>query len=681
MPTARQWIMGCVLFLAYFCASIFGSRAFTPPAVISASAGIALAGLVLEGTMLWPAVYLGALLSYLFDHSGNFQIFVLALLPAAQAAQAIIGATLLKKFGFDPMFNHMRDALAIFFVGIGIASITPAVGMLAYSLNRYFFHTSIPALTWGSWWGGVIVSTVVVAPFLIRWLYRPFFRRTWDDVREIAIIFAVLLVISITLFFTPMHEIGDISLVYFLLVPLFWIAIRLGPRFMTLAIALIGVMGISGIFWGTAIPPAALAGQAIFQTQMLIITLAGIFLILVASEEERKEALKHLQSHIAKLEDEFGVLSFRDRTKSEFLAILAHELRNPLAPLVSSIELLRLQGLVSTENLPILDDIDDRIKTIRRLLDDILDISRLSQNKFHLQREYIELQKIIAHAVHSVEKQLEEREQTISINIRKEPMALNVDAVRIEQVITNLLNNASKFTGVKGNISISAQQLGGTAEIRIKDNGIGIDPMMLDQIFEPFRQVEGRRMNDGLGIGLSLAKQLVEIHGGTIEARSKGHGHGSEFIIRLPILISPAPQQGDPARDIFSKPVAKIKAAHRVLVVDDNTAAAHGVGKLLRLMGYAVDYAYTGAEAIRQAEQLHPDSIILDIGLPDMDGYQAADSIREKAKFSGMLIALTGYGQDEDKQKAYAAGFNHHLTKPIGIADLQRILNSPPIQP
>lgn len=676
-PTARQWIAGIILFFVYFFASIFGARAFTPPAVISAAAGIALAGLVLEGVTLWPAIYLGALVAYFFNHSGNIQFFVLVLLPAAQTVQAIIGVVLLKKLGFDPMFNHMRDALAIFFVGIGISSITPAVGLLAYSLNQYFFHTSIPAVTWGSWWGGVILSTVVVAPFLIRWLYRPFFRRTQKEIREIALVFGVLLIISIALFFGHIDEIGDISLIYFLLIPLFWIALRLGPRFMTLAMVIIAVMGILGVFFGPATASIAGIGEQIFQIEMLIIALAGIFLILVASEEERKEALKHLQSHVVKLETDFGVLSFRDRTKSEFLAILAHELRNPLAPLVSSLELLRLQGLISTENLPILDDMDERINTIRRLLDDILDISRISQNKFHLQKDYIELQKIIARAVHSVEKQLETREQTISVNVRKEPISLNIDAVRIEQVITNLLNNASKFTEIKGNISISAQQIGGTAEIRIKDNGIGIDPTMLSQIFEPFQQIEGRRMNDGLGIGLSLAKQLVEMHDGTIEARSKGRGHGSEFIIQLPMLANPV-QQEDYFQKNFSKQILKTKKSHRVLVVDDNTAAAHGVGKLLQLLGYTVDYAYTGAEAIQQTERLHPDSIILDIGLPDIDGYEAAENIRSKAKFSGVLVALTGYGQEEDKQKAYAAGFDHHLTKPIGIADLQRILNTPP---
>lgn len=675
VPTGRQWIAGLILFSAYFCASVFGTHAFTPPAVISATAGIGLAGLVLEGAVLWPALYLAALAAYLFDHAGSVQLFVLILLPAAQMAQAVVGATLLKKFGFDPMLNHIRDGLMMFLVGIGVSSITPAVGLLAYSANQYFFHTQIPAVTWGSWWAGVIASTVVIAPFLIRWLYHPFFHRTRAEVREIAIVFGVLLAISITLFFTPVTQIGDISLIYFLLVPLFWIAIRLGPRLMTLAIALIGVMSIWGTFWGTAASPT-LAGGQILQVEMLIITLAGIFLILAGSEEERKEALKNLRSHVAKLEDEFGMLSFRDRTKSEFLATLAHELRNPLAPMVSSLELLRLQGLVSTENLPILDDMDDRIRTIRRLLDDILDISRISQKKFHLQKEYIELQKIITRAVHSVEKNLEMRGQTISVNVRKEPIRLNVDAVRIEQVVTNLLNNASKFSEARGHISISVQQLGGVAEIRIKDDGVGIDPTMLNQIFEPFQQIEGGRKNDGLGIGLSLAKQLVEMHDGTIEARSKGQGHGSEFFARLPIIAPPAPQE-HPSRDIFSRPLAKIKTAHRVLVVDDNTAAAQGVGKLLKLMGYTVDYAYSGREAVQQASRTHPDSVILDIGLPDMNGYEAADLIRGEGKFSGTLIALTGYGQDEDKQKAYAAGFDHHLTKPIGIADLQRVLNTP----
>jgi CheY-like chemotaxis protein/anti-sigma regulatory factor (Ser/Thr protein kinase) len=288
----------------------------------------------------------------------------------------------------------------------------------------------------------------------------------------------------------------------------------------------------------------------------------------------------------------------------------------------------------------------------------------------------VELQDVIMRALHSAEKNLEDRKQTTSLNIKKEPIRLNIDTVRIEQVITNLLNNASKFTEEKGHISISAQQLGGMAEVRIKDNGIGIDPMMLGQIFEPFIQIEGRRTNDGLGIGLSLAKQLVEMHEGTIEARSKGRGHGSEFILRLPMLAMTA-QQEYAVRKPSHSGLSAISTTHRVLIVDDNEEAAQGIGKLLNYMGYSVNYAYTGAQAVQEAARFHPDSIILDIGLPDMDGYHVAEAIRRKIKFSGTLIALTGYGQDEDKQKAYAAGFDHHLTKPIGIANLQNILRVP----
>jgi signal transduction histidine kinase len=445
-PTERQWAAGLILFFACLLTDIIASRFFLPPAVIPITAGVALAGLVLEGVGLWPAIYISSVLSYLFDHAGNVQSFVLIILPIAQTLQPVIGALLLKKLMFDPMLNQMRDGLIIFFVGIAIAVITPTLGILAYSLNRYFFGTSLPPLTWESWWVGTIMSVIVGGPFLIRWLYRPFFSRSRQVVREISIVFGVLLVVNISLFFTHINQLAGISLVYLLLLPLFWIAIRLGPRFMTLAIATISVMAIASLIPKATPINISAAGQTIFQTEIFLIVIAGIFLIFTSIEEERKEALKNMRSHVTKLEDEFGAVSFRDRTKSEFLATLAHELRNPLAPLVSSLELLRLKGLVSTEELPLLDEMEDRIKTIRRLLDDTLDMSRISQNKFRLQREYTEIQKVVTSAVRSVEKNLEEREQTISVNMQKEPIRVNVDVVRIEQVVTNLLTNASKFS-------------------------------------------------------------------------------------------------------------------------------------------------------------------------------------------------------------------------------------------
>jgi signal transduction histidine kinase len=682
-PTKRQWIAGIIFFGVYLATSMLGARFFTPPAVVTAAPGIALAALVLEGVTLWPALYLGAIASYLFTHGGNVQFFVLILLPIANTAQAVVAAMLLKKSKFDPMFGHIRDGLAIFIIGIVSAIIAPAIGMLAYILNQHFFGTAIPPLTLGSWWGGGVMSIVVASPFLIRWLYHPSFSRTRAQVREIVLAFGLLLIIGIALFFTPVTQVGDISLVYFLLIPLFWIAIRLGPRFMTLAIELIGVMGIGSVYFGTSAAPAGTIGERVFQMQILIIVLAGIFLVLVSSEEERKEALTDTRSQLAKLEDDFGLVSSQERSKSEFLAILSHELRNPLAPLVSSLEFLRLKGSVSNEDMPILDEMDERIKIIKRLLDDILDITRISQNKLRLQKEPRELQKIVARAIHSVEKRFGEQGQIIVTDMEGQPIRLEVDAVRIEQVITNLLNNASKFTDRGGHIFISVRQQGLTAEVRIKDDGIGIDPTMLHRIFEPFLQIEGRYGNDGLGIGLSLAKQLIEMHEGVIEAKSEGTGRGSEFVVRLPLALAPsplsppAPAQKDPvrtARTAHPAPLPRTNRAHRILVVDDNAKAAQGIGKLLQLMGYQVDYAYSGADAVRQAADVHPDSIILDIGLPDMDGCEAATIIRNRLGFPGMLIALTGYGQDEDKEKSYAAGFNYHLTKPIGIADLQKIL-------
>ena len=671
-PTRRQYIAGGILFVSYLLAARLGATLFIAPAVIYPAAGVALAGLVLEGIELWPMIFLAALFNYVLSGSA---VGYLLILPATHTLQAVVGALVLKKLNFDPLLRRLRDMFLLMGVAIFVSLIVPTGGLLAVTVNRLLLPGFEATVTWGSWWTGVILSLLVVAPLIIRWGAEPYFTRSYRQIAELVAVFAVLLSLDWAIFWWGIPQVYGISLIYVLLVPFFWLAIRIGPRFTILAMFLTSTIAIAGGLYGpytAAIDPAQL-GVRLFQLEIFINILTVIFYIIAALQEERTEATKSLTSYIDRLEEALNRLSLNDRAKSDFIAVLAHELRNPLAPIVSSLEFLRLEQREPEEE-EALDLMDDRLKTVGRLLDDLLDVSRIERSKINLKKEAADLRVMLERSVQSIARQVAKRNQTLSVNMPAESMAIHADPVRIEQIVTNLLTNASKFTDTGGSIALSAVREGDTAIIRVRDTGIGIEPGMLERVFEPFLQLEtGTRMGEGLGIGLSLTKRLVEMHEGTIAGWSAGLGQGSEFMVQLPLI------PGSPtieARRPPLMPASQSAKAGRVLVVDDNAPAAHGIGRLLEHKGYVVEYAYSAAQAREKALATSPDTIVLDIGLPDTDGYSLARLLRLKDNYGGQLIALTGYGQEEDKERAIEAGFDYHLTKPVGIADLVALLSN-----
>ncbi|MBC7836968.1 response regulator [Acetobacteraceae bacterium] len=670
--SGRQRVIWILLFLGVLGGGQLGAHFFTAPAVISPVPGLALAGLMLGGMVLWPAIFLGTVVST-FMFGGT--LITLFLLPLAHSLQALAGVFILQKLDFDAKFSRLRDMFTLMGVSLIISAIVPTIGFLARYLNSLSGNSPAAMLSWGSWWTGCILSLLVVGSLFIAWSVRPRLAHTYKEGLEVAGIFGVLILILWVLSFTTFTSLGGVSLVYVLLAPLFWIAIRLGPRFTILALFLISVMFFAATFYGPHAPAAAELGARLFQLEIFLIIIAIIFYIITALQEERRVAIGELTSYINKLENALNQLSLQDRAKSDFVAILAHELRNPLAPIVSSLELLRLNLPASARDLPALDLMENHLKTIQRLLDDLLDVSRISKSKLILRKESVDLRSIIERSVQSIEKHIKTRGQTLILDIDREPVVLEADPVRIEQVVNNLLSNASKFTNEGGRIYLSAKREGEEGVIRVSDNGIGMDPQMLKRIFEPFTQLdnESRTSEGGLGIGLSLTQKLVEMHDGTVEAYSEGRNKGSEFMVRLPLLPAfssvPLPEKKGHVLSPLSAP-----SDMRILVVDDNAAAAQGIGALLQHKGYTVAYAYTGKEAGDKLDVFKPDAVVLDIGLPDMDGYSVAKYMRGQGGFGGTLVALTGYGQDEDKERARDAGFNHHLTKPISIVDLETIL-------
>ena len=361
-----------------------------------------------------------------------------------------------------------------------------------------------------------------------------------------------------------------------------------------------------------------------------------------------------------------------DRRKDEFLATLAHELRNPLAPIVSSLQILKIRGVDQATLQRARDTIERQVNHLVRLVDDLLEVSRVVQGKIELRRAPVELGAIVAAAVETAQPLIDAREHHLTVTLQPEPLVVHGDTVRLVQVLGNLLANSAKYTEPRGRIEVSARAVAGEAVVSVEDSGMGIAPEMLERVFEPFVQgmESGRGAQGGLGIGLTLVKSLIDLHGGKVEARSDGPGRGACFIVRLPLSSAASVTAA-------TSPVLPATPAHprRVLVVDDNHDAADTLAALLQLERHDVRVAYSGAEALKATLAAPPEVVFLDIGMPGMDGYETARRLRA---LPGMgqtrIVALTGWGQEKDRKRSAEAGFDGHLVKPADALAVQKLL-------
>ncbi|MBI2876557.1 MAG: MEDS domain-containing protein [Candidatus Tectomicrobia bacterium] len=368
------------------------------------------------------------------------------------------------------------------------------------------------------------------------------------------------------------------------------------------------------------------------------------------------------------------------RRKDEFLAMLSHELRNPLAAIAGAIQVLR-KGAAEDPILRVAQETAERqTGQMKRLLDDLLDVSRITQGKIALGKQPVELAEIVDHAVQASRPLIQDRRHRLTVSLPQEPLRLEADPVRLEQVFINLLSNAAKYTPPGGQIWLSVGREGDQAILRVRDNGIGIAPELLPRIFDLFVQADRSldRAEGGLGIGLTLVRELVAMHGGQVDAQSDGLGKGSEFVVQLP-LADRERQRGEPPGPPSD---ALRSSARRILLVDDNEDAAVMLAMLLEMTGHEVRIVYDGPSALVMAGEYRPEVVLLDIGMPGMDGYEVARRLRRQEALPQMrLIALTGYGQEEDRQRAREAGFDHYLTKPIHLPQLLGLLSEVPEGP
>jgi signal transduction histidine kinase/FixJ family two-component response regulator len=401
----------------------------------------------------------------------------------------------------------------------------------------------------------------------------------------------------------------------------------------------------------------------------------------IAERQKAEEALRQSEEETRKLAE-------ADVRKNEFLAMLGHELRNPLAPIRNAVKIMKQRGSDDPDLCWARDVVDHQVRQMGQLVDELLEISRVTSGKVRLQKEPIDVATIVAYAVETSRPTIEQQHHRLSIALPPSPVFVEADSIRMAQVLSNLLNNAAKYTKPGGQIRLAVAVEGADVAFRVRDTGIGIPAEMLSQVFDLFTQVDHSldHSQGGLGLGLTLVQNLVEMHGGTVQALSEGPNRGSEFVVCLPILIettadtapsaktAPLPGTRSPLREDGTAAVSR-----RVLVVDDNVSAAQSLAMVLKLEGYDVQVAHDGAVVLDATRRFRPEVVLLDIGLPNMDGYELARRLRQEHDLAAgiaLLVAVTGYAEDEARRRSQEAGFDHHLVKPIDPDGLLALLSS-----
>ena len=407
----------------------------------------------------------------------------------------------------------------------------------------------------------------------------------------------------------------------------------------------------------------------------------------LAAREEAERAKGELEKRVVELREaneNLVVAAIREQTarelaarssriKDEFLPMLAHELRNPLAPILNAVDLLNIRETQDPQLIRIHALIKRQVRQMARLLDDLLDLSRITTGKMFLQKRPVAVAEFMEAAIETAQPQIDARGQSLTVVLPSDPLCVDGDPDRLTQVLSNLLNNASKYTPAGGAISISAEQRDARVAIRVADNGSGIAADVMPHIFELFAQ-EFRslaRSQGGLGIGLTVARDLTEMHGGTIEAHSEGAGKGSEFVVMLPLLAS---AQSEPIVESWPAPAAGGEA-RRIVVIEDNVDACEMLKSVLEMDGHRVSLAFGGMAGVRLVHEVRPDIVICDIGLPEMDGYAVIARLREQQETMPFMVALTGYGRAEDRMRALAAGFDRYLVKPVASQTLLDLIS------
>ncbi|HVY06387.1 MAG TPA: MASE1 domain-containing protein [Burkholderiales bacterium] len=628
--------------------------------------GIALAALLLFGTNMWPGIWLGAAITN-FTIQGSPLLAVL--IGTGNTLEALVAASFVgRHIGARGEFETGGAVFA--FIGLSMLSAVTAafIGSASLTLSGAIHPDEFTSNAW-IWFQGDASGIMILTPLILLWARRPLPKLGLAKWVEALVLAAAIVMTTVLVFGEPGSD-NTLERLTFLMFPfVIWIATRFDQRGVMTSIAIICGIAIyctlrgEGYFAGESAP--AISFYLLSYTGILVVT--GLTLSVVIGQRRRAEDA--VRQRVEELQE-------NERHLNEFLAMLSHELRNPLAPIVNAIAIVRSDPAHSASVLGILDR---QMAHLTHIVDDLLDVSRITRGKIRLQKVAASLNDIVLRAVESTRPMIEARKHRLELKLCEETVPIEADVTRIYQVILNLVNNAVKYTPSGGRIEISLRADESQAELRISDTGIGIAPELLSRIFDLF--VQGDRGLDrsegGLGIGLTIARRIVEMHGGTLAASSNGAGKGAEFVVRLPLasglLHTIAAAEG-------SQPAAS--ARYRMLVVDDNCDSADSLAAIESALGHDVRTAYSGRDAIELAKQFRPEIVLLDIGLPGMDGYEVARALRGFDEGSNMvIIAVSGYGQEEDRRLSREAGFDHHFVKPVRLEELNGLIASLPRQP
>lgn len=642
------------VFVAYVAASLFSSYMYhiagTQPAVILAPQGIAIAAALLFGYATIPITALGAFCAAVY--SGN-PVIIASLSFVANFLEASITLYLVDTWKISRNLSSGWD----FYRYIAIVFFTSAIVPIISSYGRELYNRSVEAaanpLVLSNVWVAGLVSTLILTPFLVR-VQRPHRRFTKAEWIENIVAIVLLNIPTTILTYTPITTLYGINLLIPFILFLMWTALRGGTFFVTFAMLTVSISAISGRILGNPSNPQMLdLPSQIVNAEISLIVFSLFFYFIAAVEEGRRSAYENLQTL-------YREMAAADKAKTTFISLLAHELRNPLAPILSSIEYLKLQE-PKTEVIGVVDTMSLNVSMMRRLLDDLLDIARLDQGRLDLRKSSVRVKELVSQSVASVQDFADKRDVAIRVSSDADSVVLHADPVRLKQVLINVLNNACKFTEPGGTVELSVKKNSESLQLQIKDSGIGITSDLLPILFEPFKVGPASRQGTGLGIGLFLTKHLVELHNGTLEVESPGENQGSTFTVHLPLSVAPLARESD------------VSVVHpestRILVVDDNETAAYGLKRLLEHHGHNVQTAFTGSEALGIVPHFKPEFILLDIGLPDMSGYDVSKTLRSSG-FDHRIVALTGFGQESDVRHSQQSGFDRHLVKPASINDV-----------
>lgn len=798
LPT---WLTMLALVAVYVAAARLGlSMAFVASQVspVWPPTGIALAAVVLLGPRVTPAIFLGALLANL---ATGAPLAVSSGIAVGNTLEALTGAWILRRAGFDPSLAALRDVVVLV-AGAAVVgtAVSAAIGVTALAVGGVqpwglFSHLFVV------WWIGDAVGCLVVAPLLLVWASSPMLRWPRWRVLEIIALLAGIVGVSLSVFVGAFGLWRDGYPLHYTIFPfVIASALRFGQRGATTLTVVASSLAIWSTVNGYGPFAVGTVEERLIMVQlfMAVVAVTALFLAaaiternaaerrraedftrLAASEQRLRLALEAGQMGVwdwnistglvrwsenlealhglaagtfdgkfetfqglvhpddralvteaiaralelgagydiefrimhpgggvrwmagkgqvftdghgravqmmgvgmdvsdrKQLEDQLRqratALADADRRKDEFLAMLAHELRNPLAPLSNALHLLDR----GADRERVTQMAERQVRHLVRLVDDLLDVSRITQGKISLRKERLVLGDVVTRALEMMRDALDARGHHLTVSLPTRPVRMEADGARIAQVVANLLSNAAKFTPPGGAIWLTAEALELEVVIRVRDTGVGLAPDLLPHVFDLFVQGDASldRTRGGLGIGLTLVRRLVELHGGRVEARSPGLGQGSEFLVYLPTL-SPTLGDTEPAPDAREPSGAQRTTALRILIVEDNADAAESLAMVLGMWGHEVEVAFDALAALELGERVTPDVIISDVGLPGMNGYELARRLRQHPTFGrAVLIALSGYARDEDKRQALAAGFDHHLVKPPDLDDLAELL-------